>query len=103
MIAADFQVDTPQCVREAIGSYREDNDWLGRFLTDCCELDKSYREKSGELYQEYRRYCMENGEFARSTTDFYGAIDQAGFARKKTNKGTTVLGVRLKTDDFLDV
>ncbi len=102
VIAADFQVDTPQCVREAIGSYREDNDWLGRFLEECCDEDKTFQEKSGEIYKEYRRYCSEHGEFVRSTTDFYGALDASGFERKKTAKGIIIKGLRLKSEDFLD-
>jgi P4 family phage/plasmid primase-like protien len=102
VIAADFQIEPPQCVKDAIGSYRDDNDWLGRFLAECCEIDKTYRERSGELYQEYRRYCAENGEFARSTTDFYGALDQAGFERKKTSSVRVILGLRIKSEDFLD-
>lgn len=75
VIAADFQIEPPQCVKDAIGAYREDNDWLGRFLSERCELNSCYKEKSGEIYKEYRRYCNETGDFIRSTTDFYGALD----------------------------
>ena len=102
VIASNFRIEPPQCVKDAIGSYREDNDWLGRFLNECCEVDKRYSEKSGELYKEYRRYCTDTGEFVRSTTDFYGALDQAGFERKKTKKGIVVFGLRIAYDDFLD-
>lgn len=102
VIAADFQIEPPQCVKDAIGAYREDNDWLGRFLSERCELNSCYKEKSGEIYKEYRRYCNETGDFIRSTTDFYGALDLCGFERKKTNKGILVRGLRLKIDDFLE-
>lgn len=102
VIAADFQIEQPQCVKEAIGAYREDNDWLGRFLSERCEVNSCYKEKSGEIYKEYRRYCNETGDFIRSTTDFYGALDLCGFERKKTNKGILVRGLRIKIDDFLE-
>lgn len=102
VIAADFQIEPPQCVKDAIGAYREDNDWLGRFLSERCEVNSCYKEKSGEIYKEYRRYCNETGDFIRSTTDFYGALDLCGFERKKTNKGILVRGLRLKIDDFLE-
>ena len=102
-IAANFQFDRPQCVLDAIGAYRDNNDWLSAFINDCCDVDKSYQEKSGELYRRYREYCGENGEYARSTTDFYAALEQAGFKRKKTSKGILILGLSLKIDDdFLD-
>ena len=63
--------------------------------------DASYQEKSGELYKRYREYCMENGEYVRSTTDFYGALEQAGYKRKKRNSGITIYGLQIRLD-FLD-
>ncbi len=49
----NFQIDPPECVQNAIKSYREENDWLDDFLCECCEIDDSYKEKSGELYSSY--------------------------------------------------
>lgn len=99
---SEHKVDDPKVVRDAVAAYREDNDWLGHFLSDCCEVDDSFEEKSGELYQQYRAYCIQNGEYTRSTTDFYAAVDKAGFFRHKTNKGIMVHGVKLKTgNDFI--
>lgn len=100
-IEANYHFSVPVCVQDAIEAYRENNDWLASFLEDCCELDKSYQQKSGEFYQEYRAYCGRNGEYTRSTTDFYTALETAGFERKKTKTGTTIYGVRLKEEDFL--
>ena len=98
----DHKVDDPKCVRDAVAAYREDNDWLGHFISDCCDMDDSYEEKSGELYQQYRAYCIQNGEYTRSTTDFYAAVEKMGFYRHKTNKGSFVTGVKLKTgNDFI--
>lgn len=98
----DHKVEDPKCVKDAVAAYRDDNDWLGHFLTDCCDVGKDLEEKSGEFYQQYRAYCIQNGEYIRSTTDFYAAIEQAGFFRHKTNKGSFVHGVKLKTgNDFI--
>ena len=53
--------------------------------------------------QAYRAYCLQNGEFTRSTTDFYSAIEKAGFVRRKTRSGIMVHGLSLKEgQDFLD-
>jgi len=98
VVAADFKVDRPQCVMDAIGAYREGNDWLGAFIDDRCEVDKSYQAKSGDLYKEYRDYCNANGEYVRSTTDFYGALEQAGFKRKKTMSYNVIMGIAIKSD-----
>ena len=101
VIEANYQITRPQCVLDAIGAYREGNDWLGTFINECCEVDKSYQEKSGELYKRYREYCNENGEYVRSTTDFYTALEQAGYKRKRTKKGVIVYGLEIRID-FLD-
>ena len=101
VIATNYQINRPQCVLDAIGSYREGNDWLGNFINECCEVDKSYQEKSGELYKHYREYCLENGEYVRSTSDFYSALEQAGYKRKKTKNGVMIYGIAIKID-FLD-
>ena len=96
-----FTLTIPQVVQEAIAQYRINNDWLSIFLEDCCEIDRTYTQKSGEFYQEYRAYCLRNGEYARSTTDFYTGLEKVGFTRKKTRAGMVISGLRLKSD-FLD-
>jgi len=101
-IACDYKFPQPACVTDAIAKYKESNDWLGEFIEECCEVDDSYMQKSGEFYQEYREYCSRTGEFTRSTTDFYAALDAAGYERKRTKAGVVIHGIRLKDEDFLD-
>jgi P4 family phage/plasmid primase-like protien len=101
VIAANYQITRPQCVLDAIGAYREGNDWLGSFINDCCEVGSSYQEKSGELYKRYREYCNENGEYVRSTSDFYSALEQTGYKRKKLSSGIIVYGLQIRLE-FLD-
>lgn len=97
-IRNNFTLTVPAVVQEAINQYRDNNDWLSIFLEDCCEIDRTFTQKSGEFYQEYRAYCQRNGEYARSTTDFYTGLENAGFARHKTKKGMLIYGLRLKSD-----
>lgn len=100
-IANDLKLTPPQVVVEAIEQYRNNNDWLSIFIEDCCEVDRTFTQKSGELYQEYRAYCSRNGEYARSTTDFYAGLETAGFERRKNRTGMYVYGLCLKSD-FLE-
>ena len=99
VIRKSFHIDWPKCVRDAVAAYRDNNDWMGNFLEDCCEIG-DFEQKSGDFYTEYRSYCARMGEYTRSTTDFYSALEIAGFCRKKTKKGIVILGVKLK-DEFL--
>ncbi len=101
VIADNYSLTLPQKVVDAIETYKENNDWLGSFLAECCELDKTNTEKSGQLYSEYRAYCLRTGEYTRSTTDFYSALELDGFMRKRTKKGVIVFGLKVKSE-FLD-
>ncbi len=101
-IDSSFIITPPSCVESAIKMYREDNDWLGHFLDECCEVGSGFREKSGVLYQEYRNYCTRTGEYTRGTADFYSALELRGFIKQKLRSGITVIGLRIKQTDFLD-
>ncbi len=56
------------------------------------------RIASSEVYNEYRIFCTQVGEFTRSTTDFYTALETVGFERYRDRKGRYIKGLRLKTD-----
>lgn len=98
VIKENYKIEPPKKVKDAIKTYKENNDWLAHFLTECCEVDVTYISKSGEIYSEYRAFCFRTGEFTRSTTDFYTALDAEGFERRKTNTGNVIKGFRLKSD-----
>ncbi len=102
-IEADYKFNRPRSVNNAINSYKDDNDWLGQFIEEMCEVDKTYAEKSNLLYQTYRAYCLHQGEYTRSTTDFYGSLEKAGFIKQRRSTGRFVRGLKLKEgQDFLD-
>lgn len=101
VIASDYKLPVPRVVNDAIEEYKAANDWLGHFLEECCETGQEHTEKSGEVYSEYRAFCMRTGEYTRSSADFYSAIDNAGFSRIRSNKGRFIKGLRVKSE-FLD-
>ena len=98
-IVENYHLKRPKCVEDAINRYRSDSDWLAHFLEECCEIGTDHHEKSGAFYSAYRAYCARTGDFIRSTTDFYNALEQRGFKREKRRDGRFVTGVRLAEDD----
>ena len=100
VIRNKFVLTPPACVHEAVEKYKADNDWMTHFLDDCCDIGKGHEEKSGELYAEYRAYCIKNGEFARSTAEFYRCLEDRGFVRHKRRNATYVIGLKLAVQDF---
>ncbi|HEY9059199.1 MAG TPA: phage/plasmid primase, P4 family [Pseudobacteroides sp.] len=101
VIEDNYKIEPPQKVKDAIQAYKDNNDWLSHFFMERCEVDETYSAKSGEVYNEYRSFCMQTGEYIRSTTDFYTALDVEGFERRRTPKGVFIKGFRLKSE-FLE-
>ena len=107
VIKDKFKITEPKCVHDAITQYKEQSNWFSLFLEECCEIDEKYETSSNELYATYRNYCMNIGEFARSTTDFYAALDKNGFKRFLKKRIKYIKGLRLipsadkEFEDFL--
>lgn len=107
IISENYIVKSPKVVADAIGIYKEDNDWFNHFINDCCDVDDNLRESSSKLYSNYRNYCLKTGEYARSTTDFYETLRNKGFNIFTFNKIKFVKGLKLSkcidiVEDFLD-
>lgn len=98
VIASDYKIVQPRVVQDAIQKYKENNDWLAHFLDDCCEMGDDFESKSGEFYNAYRSYCLQMGEYTRSTTDFYSALESTGVVRKRTRTGVIIYGLKLKSE-----
>lgn len=101
VIEKDYHIVKPAVVEAAIQKYKDNNDWLSQFLDECCEVGSGLIAKSGEVYNAYRSYCMQVGDYIRSTTDFYTALECAGFERKRNKSARLILGLQLKSN-FLD-
>lgn len=105
VIANGFFIESPECVKEATQEYREDNDWLEAFIRECCDVDPRRVQPSGALYQRYKKYCDDTGEYRHRADDFKKALQNAGFETRKTNTGAIVRGLSVKVDmsDFVEV
>lgn len=101
VIDKGYHLTKPSVVNEAINKYKETNDWFSQFLDECCEVDKTFRESSGDVYNAYREYCTRMGDYIRSTSDFYAALENAGFKRQRTSNVRLIIGLKLKSE-FLE-
>ena len=103
-----FHIEPPVEVVDAIKGYREKSDSIALFIEERCDTsDKNALCPSGELYTQYRNYCYQCGESARSTTDFYDVISRMGYAKIKKShkffiKGLSILPIDLSSasEDF---
>lgn len=96
------KIPEPAVVTGATEKYKEKNNWIQQFIDDMCFIDPTAVQKSGEFYTEYRNYCLRNGEYCRSTTDFYTELENAGFERKKLKTGICIRGISIKKETDFD-
>lgn len=94
-IANGCNIIPPKVVKEATALYREEEDWIGNFLQDCCE-NGEYEESGGNLFDAYRNWCEQNNEsYVRRNRDFAEALERQGYTKKRTAKGAVWIGLRL--------
>lgn len=94
-IAGGYKLPRSKMVEDAIGKYREENDWLSAFLEECCIVGEMEKCPGGALYKAYRAWATETGEYVRRNRDFAEALRVAGFEVKKGKQGNTWLGLSL--------
>lgn len=88
----------PDVVRDATKEYRQTSDALAGFLPGLMVADASApRFDGGDLYRHYLEWADEENlplkeRWTRQA--FYGALEERGFMRKKTNKGVAFEGIR---------
>jgi putative DNA primase/helicase len=97
-IAARYHIEQPECVKQAIREYRQQNDWFHNFIDDRCEIGGSYAEGSQTMYLNYRAYCDEVGDYKRSAAEFKNEMLKAGYKWHKTKKGASYYGIRLASE-----
>ena len=90
-----YRLPMPEAVEDATDEYRQREDWLENFLSECCVMEPDARAPAGELYQTYREWAQRNGDYVRRDVEFSGAMAGRGFP-KKTPAGRKVwIGLRI--------
>jgi putative DNA primase/helicase len=92
----------PNAVRVATREYREEQDILGTFFAECCEIDKKNTERSAVLYARYHAWAVVRGYRSPMTDTAFGSeLTDRGFKRKRDGKGHIQrLGLRLKLTEL---
>jgi P4 family phage/plasmid primase-like protien len=69
----------PEEVRAATEEYREEQDVLGAFLSECCYVDERASARFKTLYAVYCAWCEESNERAVKKRAFGVSLDERGF------------------------
>jgi len=79
-------LNPPAAVTDATAEYKSDMDILGRFIDECCEIDRDEKVESAVLYKAYRDWCERVGEYPKKQTAFGKSMTERGHSREKSGK-----------------
>lgn len=102
-LAAGGDIVLPQAVIDATAEYKSSEDWMTNFLTDCCDTSSNSSFIGGQpLFNAYRRWAENNGEYVRRMQDFMKELKARGFMGRHTMRGTIWDGIKLSAEYMAD-
>jgi putative DNA primase/helicase len=90
-------LESPQCILDATGEYRGEQDVIGAFIAERAITGPATRCKASELYASYKAWAEANREQIVSQTEFGREMDRRGFQRLKSSV-IYYLGIDLRKD-----
>ena len=91
----------PACVAEATDAYFDEEDTIGEFLDEECQLHPQARESVAEVFERWRQRAEKRGEYIGTSRWLVQQLLRRGFERGRTASGAkAVLGLSLKPKDY---
>lgn len=90
----------PLSVKNATAQYHHDSDKIQLFVEDCMEEDGTAEERTSAVYERYRSWCGENGQYPESMKNFKQSLAAVTEVKRKRprsggEKTTMVIGYKL--------
>ncbi|MFF8942861.1 phage/plasmid primase, P4 family [Streptomyces sp. NPDC014864] len=92
----------PAEITAASREYRETSDALVGFFPGVYDRDEDSAVPGADAYNSYREWCEAEGLPSKeiwTRRAFYDAMEERQVSRKKTNKGITLVGIRLASSE----
>jgi putative DNA primase/helicase len=88
-------LNAPDLVTHAVADYREEQDVLGQFIGECCDVGPAYTATAGTLYQAYEAWTKQNGGAPLSGNKFGGDMERRGYPAARVGGIRARRGVQL--------
>jgi hypothetical protein len=92
-------LNEPEPIKAATQDYRDDMDVLANFILTKCVEGPGVSVSSTALYNEYRKWAEESGEFVLSQTKFSTRLQERGYVKKHSKRGRVWYEIGLRHDD----
>ena len=94
------KLPSPKCLDEALADYKKELDVVVAFLDDITLPFEGMEINTQVLYREYKKWCIENGEYQHNERKFEQEIIKNGYpVMKDRNQGKVYVGLKLATDE----
>jgi putative DNA primase/helicase len=93
---AQWQVEglqEPAVVKDATKEYRADQDVIGHFLDARCAKEAGLESPARELYQAYKLWAEQTGEWVMNERFFSNALAERGFKKVRQSDGMLWKGI----------
>jgi putative DNA primase/helicase len=87
-------LSSPDAVTQATFDYRFEQDTLGTFLDEVCDMGETFEVSKSELYQRYKYWAEHANEKVWTSTAFGTRMLERGFGERRTKAARYWVGVR---------
>lgn len=91
-----------ESIQAATKSYFSEQDLMGQWIEDRCDVklgDPKVWDRSGDLYDDFGKFCAKAGESPGSKRAFGGTMRKRGYQPDREPSGTRIIRfIRLKAD-----
>ncbi|RUX73376.1 hypothetical protein EN925_00920 [Mesorhizobium sp. M7A.F.Ca.US.006.04.2.1] len=91
-------LERPARVKAATQEYLQDEDLLGRWISECCDRDLTHKEPVADLFESYMIWCRAANERAFSKKKFSSSLKDRGERHDDTGGKRGFIGLRLTAD-----
>lgn len=86
----------PKAVTAATAHYKDEQDIIGEFLSDCCVLQDGAQVTKPDLYAAYLSWCEEAKEKPLTKRTFGSKLQERGIEDTRTNRARIWVGIGLQ-------
>ena len=91
---------TPKVVTDAIAQYREREDWINVFISECCVVGKDKTCRAGELYKLYVQHCRDTSAYPHNRQDFTVEMLSKKYKKDESRGRVSWKGIGILDDSF---
>jgi len=89
----------PEIVRNTTKDYREEQDVLGDFFYEHCELKRTHQVTAKAFYKKYKAWCDDAGEQTLSQKKLWPRLEERGISRARQSGGYLYTGIGLNHEN----